>query len=196
MFWFLSDIYVCLGFPGGSSGKDSICNAGDLGSVPGFGRSPREWNSYPFQYTGLENSMECIVHGVAKSWKWWLNDFHFHFMSVCAYVLSCFSRVWLCDTMDYTLHGILQAKILEWVAFPFSRGSSQPRDQTQVFHIAGGFFTNWTTGKPKKLEWVAYPFSSRSSQPRNQTGGLLHCRWILYNWANREAPKITGKHKY
>ena len=45
--------------------------------------------------------------------------------------------------MDYTVHGILQARILEWVAFPFSRGSSQPRDQTQVSPIAGGFFTNW-----------------------------------------------------
>ena len=47
--------------------------------------------------------------------------------------------------MDYTVHGILQARILEWVAFPFSRGSSQPRDQTQVFNIAGGFFTSWAT---------------------------------------------------
>ena len=48
----------------------------------------------------------------------------------------------LCDPMDYTVHGILQATILECVAFPFSRGSSQPRDRTQVSCIAGGFFTN------------------------------------------------------
>ena len=47
--------------------------------------------------------------------------------------------------MDYTVHGILQARILEWVAFPFSRVLSQPRDRTQVSHIAGGFFTNWAT---------------------------------------------------
>ena len=47
----------------------------------------------------------------------------------------------LCDPMDYAVHGILQAKILEWVAFPFSRGSSQPRDGTQVSRIADGFFT-------------------------------------------------------
>ena len=51
----------------------------------------------------------------------------------------------LCDPMDYLVHGILQARILEWVAIPFFRGSSQPRDQTQVSHIAGGFFTSWTT---------------------------------------------------
>ena len=48
-----------------------------------------------------------------------------------------------CNPMDYTVHGILQARILEWVAFPFSRGSSQPRDQTGVSCIAGRFFTNW-----------------------------------------------------
>ena len=47
----------------------------------------------------------------------------------------------LCDPTDYTVHGILQARILEWVAFPFTKGSFQPRDQTQVSHIAGGFFT-------------------------------------------------------
>ena len=51
----------------------------------------------------------------------------------------------LCDSMDYRVHGILQATILEWVAFSFSRGSSQPRDRTQVSHIAGGFFTSWAT---------------------------------------------------
>ena len=52
------------------------------------------------------------------------------------------SRPTLCDPMDYTVRGILQARILEWVAFPFSRGSSQPRDQAQVSHIAGRFFTS------------------------------------------------------
>jgi len=53
----------------------------------------------------------------------------------------------LCDLMDctYTVYGIFQARILEWVAFPFSRGSSQPRDRTHVSHIAGGFFTSWAT---------------------------------------------------
>ena len=48
----------------------------------------------------------------------------------------------LCDPMDYTVHGILQARILEWVAVPFSRGSSQTKDPTQVSQIAGGFFTS------------------------------------------------------
>ena len=56
-----------------------------------------------------------------------------------------------CDPMDYRVHGILQARVLEWIAFPFSRGSSQPRDQTQVFCIAGGFFTSWATKEVQKF---------------------------------------------
>ena len=57
----------------------------------------------------------------------------------------------LCDPVDYTVYEILQARTLEWVAFPFSRGSSQPRDQTQVSHIAGGFFTSWATREAQKI---------------------------------------------
>ena len=53
----------------------------------------------------------------------------------------------LCDPMDYKVHGILQARILEWLAFPFFRGSSLPRDQTYISHIADGFFTSWATVK-------------------------------------------------
>ena len=65
-----------LGFPCGVAGKESACNEGDLGSIPGLGRSPGEAKGYPLQYFGLENSMDCTVHGVAKSWTR-LNDFHF-----------------------------------------------------------------------------------------------------------------------
>ena len=59
---------VFLGFSGGLAGKESACNLGDPGSIPGLGRSPGEGKGYPLQYSGLENSMDCIVHGVAKSW--------------------------------------------------------------------------------------------------------------------------------
>ena len=67
-----------MGFPYGSAGKESDCNVGDLGLIPSLGRSPGEGNSYPLQYSGLENSTNCIVHGVAKS-QIRLSDFHFHF---------------------------------------------------------------------------------------------------------------------
>ena len=67
------------GFPCGSAGKESACNAGDLGLIPGLGRSPGEGKDYPLQYSGLGNSMDYILHGVAKS-QTWLGDFHFIFL--------------------------------------------------------------------------------------------------------------------
>ena len=66
---------IFLGFPRGSAGKESACNAGDLGSIPGLGRYPGEGIGYPLQYSGQENSMDCIVHVVAKS-RTQLSDFH------------------------------------------------------------------------------------------------------------------------
>ena len=82
--------------------------------------------SFSFKLSSLRLHLDksvCINYSFTQEWKW----------------KSCLP---LCDPMDYTLHGILQARILEWVAFPFSRGSSQPRDQTQVSHVAGRFFTS------------------------------------------------------
>ena len=70
-------LQLFLDFTCGSAGKESACNVGDLGSILGLGRSPGEGKDYPLQYSGLEKSMDCIVHGVAKSWTQ-LSDFHFH----------------------------------------------------------------------------------------------------------------------
>ena len=70
-----------LGFPCGSAGKESACNAGDLGLIPGLGRSPGEGKGYPLQYSGLENSMDCIVHEVVKSWTDWATFTSLHFFT-------------------------------------------------------------------------------------------------------------------
>ena len=94
----------------------------------------------------------------------------------------------LCNPMDYTVHGILQPRILEWVAFPFSRGSSQLGDQTQVSCIAGDSLLAEPQGKPKNtgmgslslLQWV---FPTQESN-----WGLLHCRWILYQRSYHGSP--------
>ena len=74
------------GISGSSAGKESACNAGDPGSVPGMGRSPGEGEGHPLQYSGLENSMDCCPLG--------------------------------------SVHGISQARILEWVAISYSRATS------------------------------------------------------------------------
>ena len=74
-----------LGFPLGSAGKESACNVGDLGLISGLGRSPVEGKGCPLQYSGLENSMDCMLHGITKSWAL-LSNFHFHFPSTGAEV--------------------------------------------------------------------------------------------------------------
>ena len=83
---------MSFGFPGGSDGKESACNAGDLGSIPQLGRSPREGNGYPLQYSSLEKSTDrgvwqSTVHGVAKS-RTRLSDFHFFMFLILAASLS------------------------------------------------------------------------------------------------------------
>ena len=75
-------ISVFLGFPCGSAGKESTCNARDLGLIPGLGRSPGKGNGYPLQYSSLEKSRDCIVHGVTKSQHDWAT-FTFFPNSVC-----------------------------------------------------------------------------------------------------------------
>ena len=61
-------LYMSMGFSGGLAGKESACSEGELGSIHGLGRSPGEGKGYPLQYSGLENSMDCIVRGVTKNW--------------------------------------------------------------------------------------------------------------------------------
>jgi len=74
--YLLMVLNIFMGFPGGSAGKASAHNAGDLDSIPGLRRSPGEGKSYPLQYSGLKSSMDCTVHGVAKG-RTQLSNFHF-----------------------------------------------------------------------------------------------------------------------
>ena len=85
----------------------------------------------------------------------------------------------LCDPMDYTVHGILQARILEWVAFPFSRGSSQPRDQTQVSHLQEDSLPAEPPRKPKNTGVGSLSLLQGISPTQESNWGLLHYRWIL-----------------
>ena len=138
-----------------------------------MGRSPGEGKGYPPQNSGMENSMDCIVHRVTKS-QMLPTNFHFHWISgrnsgrlffSISMNKSSFQFRWkvkvtdtqlcstFCDPMDYTVHGILQARILEWIAFPFSRGI----------------------------------LPAQGSNP-----GLLHCKQILYKLSHKGSPDGKG----
>ena len=128
-----------------------------------------------------EGASSQTMQVTSRCWKWkW----------------KLLSRVQLWDTRDYTVQGLFQVRILEWVAFPFSRGSSQPRDGTQVSDIAGRFFTSWATREaPRILKWVAYSFSSRFAQPRNWMGVFCIAGGFFTNWAIRKAQKLEKARK-
>ena len=137
--------------------KKSACNTGDLGSIPGLGRSPREWNGYPLQYFWLENSMVrednpwdhtesdmtewlTLSHNIKKikdakhTNKSQSSVCSFQtVLSKCVCVLSCvriFVTLW--TVPGSSVHGSFQARILEQAAISFSRGSFQPKGWTQV----------------------------------------------------------------
>ena len=132
--------------------------------------------------------------------------------NISSFAQSCLT---FCDPMDFTVHGILQARILAWVAFPFSKGSSQPRDQTQVSCVAGRFFTNWATREAHSEShsvvsnslWLHSLCSPWNSPGQNAGVGSLsllqgifptqgsnpdlpHCRWILYQLSHKRSPRI------
>ena len=97
----------------------------------------------------------------------------------------------LCDAMDYTVYGILKARILEWVAFPFSRGSSQPRDRTQVSCTVGRFFSAEPQGKPKNTGVGSLSLLQQIFPTQESNQSLLHCRCILYQLSYQGSPKIS-----
>ena len=107
----------------------------------------------------------------------------------------------LCNPMDYTAHGILQARILKWVAFPFSRVSSQSRDGTQVSHIAGRFLTSWATRETftlaKSLQSCPTLCDPRDgSPPGSPVPGTLQARtleWVAISFSNAWKWKVKGK---
>ena len=169
----LGYLSVLPSFPFGSAGKESVCNARDLGSIPWWGRSPEEGKGYPLQYSGLENSMDYTVHGVAKS-RTWLSYFHFHFllsqtpvsllcMHACKLLQSCPTH---CEPMDCSppgssVRGILQARILRWGAVPSSRGSPQLRDETLASYISCTGM--WSLYHERRLESPALPLKLRKA---------------------------------
>ena len=111
--------------------------------------------------------------------------------------LSC---VRLCSLLDYTVHGILQARVLKWVAFPFSRESSQPRNQTRVSCIAGRFFTNWAMREAYvPLKGTRTPWTNGRKClgfTRNIYGS--ESKWSIANlkgfhWPKKERDKFTNQ---
>ena len=115
------------------------------------------------------------------------------FRAAAAAAKSLQSCPTLCDPIDCSppgspVPGILQARILQWVAMPSSRGSSKRRDQTQVSRIAGRFLTSELSGKPKNTGVGSLSLHRGKFQSQESNWGLLHCRWILSQLSHQGSP--------
>ena len=123
-----------MGFPGSLAGKESACNVGDLGSIPGLGRCPGEGKGYPLQYSGLENSMHCTDHGVAKS-QTRLSNFHFHpsWWRLQRDTLFFYSQLKLLkvEPTDNKVDGLPFQIILPYCLHYITKVLSPPDDQSQ-----------------------------------------------------------------
>ena len=149
--------------PCGSAGKESACNAGDLGLIPGLGRSSGEGKGYPLQYSGLENSIHSMVHGVTKSWTR-LSDFHSNVLKRAwnysiryAAAKSLQSCLTLCDPIDGSprgspVPGILQARTLEWVAISFC-SAWKWKVKVKSLSCVQLFLTPWTIAHQALRPW-------------------------------------------
>ena len=115
------------------------------------------------QYQGLSQWVSSL-HQVAKGLELQLQHQSFQWTVKKVKVKVAQACPTLCSPMDYTAHGTLQARILGWVPFPFARGSSQPRDWTQVSGIAGRFFTSWATREAQEY-WSGWPIPSPGDLP-------------------------------
>ena len=162
MYFYIWFIFFNLLLPWWLSGKGSACQWRWHGFDTWIRKITwrRKWQPIPTFLPRKPHGQRSLVgyspwdpkrvgHGLAtkqlsnKNNKYLINfliQFHSEEISEVKVTQSCLT---LCDPMDYRVHGILQARILEWVAFPFSRGSSHPRDWTQVSCIADRFITNW-----------------------------------------------------
>ena len=118
--------------------------------------------------------------------------------SLSNHVLCLVTQI-LWDPMDRTPQaplsmGIIQARILEWVAMPSSRGPSQPKDRTQVSHIAGNSLPAEPPGKPKNTGVGGLSHLQEIFSTQELSRGLLHCRWILYQLSYQGSPYLTIWH--
>ena len=138
---------VFLGFPCGSAGKESACNAGDLGLIPGLERSPGEETGYPLQYFCLENSMGCTVHGAATSWTR-PSDFYFHVKVKSLSPVQLFATPWTVAYQAPLSMGFSRQECWSGLPFPSSRDLPDPGIEPRSPTLHADALPSEPPGKP------------------------------------------------
>ena len=182
----------------GSAGKESTCNVGDLGSIPGLRRSPEEGKGYPLHYSGLENFMDCIVHGVTQS-QTWLSDLSlYHFPWLMAHQFSSVTQscLTLCDPLNCSKPGLTVYHQLSestqthvhWVrdAVQPSHPLSSPSPALNLSQHQG-----LLNESALCIRWPKYWGFSFNTSPSNEHPGLISFRM---DWLNLLAVQGTLQH--
>ena len=107
-------VLLHLGFPDGSVDKESACNAGDLGLIPGLGRSPGEGKGYPLQYSGLENSKDCIDHGVGRRESDTTEQLSLHFIMKLVHLDTYFEYLNSINENAMVFHRMVSITLFQW----------------------------------------------------------------------------------
>ena len=159
-------------FPCGSAGKEPACNAGDLGLIPGLERSPGEGNSYPLQYSGLENSMDCIVHRVTKI-QTQLSDFHFLLLKYCP---------------SLTFHNGVKQSLFSIICLLYMVFCHCTVSQLRICSA----FTNDKSKVQYSISvWRAFHTYTNSFNLHSSVGvGLLLSSSLFYRWRNRDSKSL------
>ena len=165
-------------WPGEFHGLHSLWGLKESDTNERLPRSLPLWNSFSelseVLYSGLQSRGRKESDTAER--------LHFHYSSCVDITQSCPT---LCNPMDYTVHGILQARILEWVAFPFSRGSSQPRSPA----LQADSLPAEPQGKPKNTGVGSLSLLQGIFLTQESNQGLLQCRWILYQLSYQAIPE-------
>ena len=180
---YLYTVTISLGFPDSSVGKESTCNAGDPSLIPGSGRCPGEGTGYPLQYSGLENSMDCIVHGVTKSQTWLslslFTILYLLYLSLClAYNNSNNLAVMIITKLQWTLYSFWTRHSLKCFAYTRSFDAhSNPLRERRVEKIPWSRKQQSTPAfLPGQFPWTVKPgrLQSMGLQRSDVTGPTVH----------------------
>ena len=179
---------VFLGFPYSTVGKESTCSEGDLDSIPGLERSPGEGKGYPLQYSGLENSIECMVHGVTKSWTW-LSDFQNNYFARLykdspwcraheseshSSRVQLFATPWTIQSTEFSRQKYEVGSLSLFQGISPTQGSNPG-----LLSCRKIFLPAEPQGKPKNTGVGSLSLLQQIFPTEELNRGLLHCRWVL-----------------
>ena len=136
--------------------------------------------SFTLSSTDLQDNCSVLLTSLVTFPVYWLVHLFIHSPTIYMKVKVAQLCPTLCNCMDYTVQGILQARILEWVAVPFSRGSSQPRIKPRSPALQAGSLPAEPPGKPQNTGVGSLPLLQQIFPTQKLNWGLLHCRWIIY----------------